>query len=129
MKDIARDYFEEACILTKAGKFNGAASRLYYALYRAIVAIFEERGIKQSDLTPKVDPENHKYWLHEVVRNFAPLAGVERRDASFVRDVWVLRRRADYEVPRIKEADIRSYLRIVKRILADLEIETCEVPK
>ena len=122
MRDKARDFFEEAKVLCAAKKFNGAASRLYYSLYHGIVAGFEDNGIKQSDLTRKVDPEKSGYWLHEIVRDCSTLAGVERRDAGFIRAAWKLRVKSDYEDKHVMPADCIDLIPRVKKILGDLDV-------
>ncbi|HLX60365.1 MAG TPA: hypothetical protein VKX17_03690 [Planctomycetota bacterium] len=120
MRQKAREFYEEAKLLAAAKKFNGAASRLYYALYHLIIAIFNERGIKQSELTSKVDPNNPGYWLHEVVRNNFTLAGIERRERATILDAWEYRVMADYSDRSVKSEEVLDLLPRVSAILVDL---------
>jgi uncharacterized protein (UPF0332 family) len=61
VREKAREFFQEATLLASAKKYNGAASRLYYALHHAITAEFEAKGIRQGNLTHKVD--HGKCWI------------------------------------------------------------------
>ena len=122
MRDKARQTFEEARLLCAAKKYNGAANRLYYALYQIIVTIFEEKGIKQASLTNKVDPENPGYWLHEVIRNNSTLAGVAWRDRRLIVELWRLRTRADYENQSIVAGDLDKIMPVAEKVLNDLGI-------
>lgn len=103
MRQKAREFYEEAKLLASAKKFNGAASRLYYALYHIITAIFDEKGIKQSELTSKVDPKHPGHWLNEVVRYNSTLAGFTLDEADCVKLVWALRVQSDYSDEHVSE--------------------------
>jgi hypothetical protein len=120
VREKAREFFEEARILAGAKRFNGAASRLYYALYHLIIAIFEEKGVKQAQLTNKVDAENPGYWLHEVVRNNSTLAGVARRDAWVIKDLWLMRVKADYKDKSVSESELLELIDNVELIFEQL---------
>jgi uncharacterized protein (UPF0332 family) len=122
MRDKSREFYNEAKVLAGAKKYNGATSRLYYSLYHGITAVFEERGIKQSDLTNKVDQNNSGYWLHEVVRNNPSLAGVHRKDSRCVVEAWRLRVRADYEERQVHEQEVLELLPRIMAILIDLGV-------
>lgn len=123
MREKAREFFLEARTLFAAGKPNGAASRLYYSLYHAVIAEFEKKGIKQSSLTNKVDPNKPTYWLHETVRNFSNLAGLTQREAGMVRHAWECRAIADYEVKSVDSRLLVGMLRDAEGILESLGVD------
>jgi len=88
MREKSAEFFEEARVLANARKYNGAASRLYYSLYHALVAEFKEKGYKAAQFSSKVDPNIPDYWPHEVVRHNSTLIGLSRVQARIVKDIY-----------------------------------------
>ena len=95
---------------------------MYYALYHAVIAGFEDNGIKQSDLTSKVDPRNPKYWLHEVVRDFSTLADIERRDSWIVRAAYELWAQADYSSNLVDVQRLLELMRLVPPVMSQMRV-------
>ena len=122
MREKARAFFDEAKLLCAAKKYDGAASRLYYALYHAVIVGFDENGIKQSSLTKKMDHARTDYWLHEVVRGFASFAGVSRRNTWIIVTAWRQRVIADYNPETVDEAKVSQLMIEAKGIFSDVGI-------
>jgi hypothetical protein len=120
MREKARVFFEEAKFLCAAGKYNGGASRLYYALYHIITSIFEEMGVKQSDLTNRPDPG---YWRHDVVVYNSTIAGVNRMERLTVETALDLRIVSDYKNFDVQAADLQKLLPRVEKILRSLGVK------
>ena len=118
MRNKAREFFEEARLLAAAKKYDGATSRLYYSLYHIITAIFDEKGIKQSNLTSKHDP-----WRHDVVVFNSTLAGVDRADRKVPEAALELRIISDYKRFSVTANDVIILLPRVEKILRSLGVK------
>jgi len=122
MRAKARQTWAEAETLAASGQWSGAANRVYYAPYQALVAAFEARGLAPGDFSASAGAQEVR-WPHWIVRGNAALAGLTRRDAAALKDAWFLRVQADYTEELLSREDVEPTLVRVRNILARLGAE------
>lgn len=92
-------------------KFNGAASRAYYAAYLAVIGKFELDGLEPPNYDGKTK------WPHPYVANNAGLAELERREKGVLAAAYELRITADYKPDNVKKGFVVNIIPEVRKIL------------
>ena len=84
MRAKARVSYEDAKHLYDERRPNGAASRIYYALFQSISSELEARGRRPEEFGGS-NPDHPDTWPHHVIRNNCGLAGITGRDAQVIK--------------------------------------------
>ena len=123
MKRKAGRTLDEARTLARAGLWDGAANRAYYAAYQAIVGEFEERGLRAAEFG-RVDPRYPEKWPHWLVVANCRAVGLSRSEAEVVEEAERLRVRADYGPGAVDSGSVRYILSRLSAVLGGLGV-TC----
>lgn len=100
MKAKARENLDSAMLLLRAGRLNACASRLYYALFQAVVFALERQGRKPEDF------RDAPRWNHVTIVEAAHLARGEGSDRLLLDGARLLRLRADYAPENVYRREI-----------------------
>ncbi|HYF49525.1 MAG TPA: hypothetical protein VEJ63_08970 [Planctomycetota bacterium] len=116
---------------------NSAASRLYYALYLAVIAELEERRFKPETIDPvaaekkaakqgSLDENTPEPWRHSIirgtsVRHILALGGSE---TALLRTLWLNRVRADYHAMQVQSSEVTVTLDPARTFLDSLGVST-----
>jgi uncharacterized protein (UPF0332 family) len=111
--DKAREHFEAALLLYSQGFNNDAISRLYYS-FRSIALFIVGK--------PERGKWRHGALMRKVVmevdrRELIPLTREERR---LIKDFASVREDADYELVKIPDKVVDSYIKLVRKFLEEI---------
>ena len=124
----AKENYElaELAVSTKQHRYNGAASRMYYAVFQAVVARLSEQGVtaeKARELCGKPAGDKEDQWRHDVVTDSLILSKVgisSSRERGWIIDLKVQRVVADYKPKNTEPSDVMENLLFAKYLLRGL---------
>ncbi len=109
----AHDTFEEIEILRQAGKWNGAANRVYYSVFHAVNALFINDGLQSS----RHKASHALFSLHYIKTGKLP--------ADYGRlynNLQTLREKSDYNCfYQVTEQDIADSIELVRQFIEAIE--------
>lgn len=118
LMEKARRGLQSTRLLLDDGDGNGAANRLYYAMFHAVNAALESRGVKT---------KTHAGALQQFSLNFVKNGPLDRKFGSFLERTEQLRTSADYrdepvsvEIVREQFPEAVEFINELTRLL-DLE--------
>ena len=115
LTDKALKSVEAGDLLLSQGLVDDAASRYYYAMYRAAVHALRGMGWRpQSIRSGAVD------WDHSMVENNVSACRKDRSDRSFYREMRRLRSAADYGEASVSAADLACRVAAIHRFVKEL---------
>ena len=109
-------------------RYNGAASRMYYAVFQAIIARLALKGIsadKAREICGRSAGDREDQWRHDVVTDKITLAQagistpMEQRKVIDLRNQRII---ADYKAVSADPADVIDNLRFVGELLQGLGV-------
>ena len=121
MKRKAAATLKDARLLMKAGRWNGAANRCYYAVYQALVGEFEARGRRPGEFA-RVDLRYPDKWPHWLVVDHCRALGLDRVEAGLVVSAAALRVQADYTGSTVDSWAVECVLSGLPTLFAGLGI-------
>ena len=115
MRRKALENLDLGLLLLDLGYTDGAANRLYFAVFQAAVYALERKGLRPWHL----QPGSHR-WRHVVVRRqVLPLRG-RREDAVVFSELWRLRTKADYRLAPVSPAEIETWAPLAARFVREV---------
>jgi len=137
-ESLAASYRRKALAAFKAAmslcawNADGAANRLYYCLYLALVAEFERLGIRPETIDAgsarAAAGDIRLKWTHSFVRKNGSLASLTARECPTVNDAYDLRIIADYRESDVTCDEVKQHFRNVQSILEALGINVGVCP-
>lgn len=109
----AWEAWDEAKWAFKGGKYPSAVNRIYYAFYRACLALlaFHQEKI----------PTKHAAVIGEVNRVYVKNGVLPREIGRFLHRLQVVRTEADYRDKEFSQEEVQKYIELGKKYLQQIE--------
>lgn len=108
-------FLQDAQLCTDHGRYDSSASRAYYAMFRAAIALLEHHG----DVRPGWNHGQLARLLSERMVNTRAL--LEHGDVQELRDAYTLRLIADYRDQQLSSQETRTALEAAHRFVTKIE--------
>jgi len=121
--ELSRRFLEDAKVCLDSGGFRSCASRAYYAVYHAGVALFEFFNYKPSRFRGR-DGLPARRWEHKIITVNFPIEFTQKRRlfgwriGSQLRSLYDTRIRADYKPEvEVPESLARQRLTVAEEVI------------
>lgn len=124
--DGANEFLQDAQVCLDHGRFRSAASRSYYAVFHAAIALFEHYGLRPANFIGRNGCPATR-WEHGLITKHFYLEFVVRRGffdwatGMAVRRLYRTRIEADYKLTMLlSEALVRDSLEEAERVMEEI---------